>query len=154
MKRSQKWKTRRICPRRDSNSGGSDLWRNALPTTPRSRPWLCDTMKLIYQYLYFSTSLRNFFSAFTKLNSISLAFPVQVFVPRSLYVEIIWGTNIRMFIVAIINHKYVKQLWVRFCWITRKKTLSSYHVLDVPVRCFYGHFCAQRKLNGPRDPQG
>jgi len=30
-KRCQRWNTLRIWPRRDSNSGGSDLWPNALP---------------------------------------------------------------------------------------------------------------------------
>ena len=30
--------TLQICPRRDSNSGGSHLWSNALPTRPRRRP--------------------------------------------------------------------------------------------------------------------
>jgi len=28
-------KTLQICPRQDSNAGGSDKWSNALPTTPR-----------------------------------------------------------------------------------------------------------------------
>ena len=37
MKRSQRWNTVQICPRRDSNSGSSDLWSNALPTRPRRR---------------------------------------------------------------------------------------------------------------------
>ena len=31
MKRSQRWNTLQICPRRDSNTGGSDLWSNTLP---------------------------------------------------------------------------------------------------------------------------
>ena len=35
MKRCQRWNTLQICPRQDSNWGGSDLWSKALPT----RPW-------------------------------------------------------------------------------------------------------------------
>ena len=31
MKRSERWNTLQICPRRDSNTGGSDLWSNTLP---------------------------------------------------------------------------------------------------------------------------
>ena len=31
MKRSQRWNNLQICPRRDSNRGGSDLWSNTLP---------------------------------------------------------------------------------------------------------------------------
>ena len=38
MKRSQKWNTLQICPRRDSNPCGNDLLSNALPTRPRRRP--------------------------------------------------------------------------------------------------------------------
>jgi len=37
-KRSQRWNALQICRRRDSNSGGSDLCSNALPTRPRRRP--------------------------------------------------------------------------------------------------------------------
>ena len=37
-----KMKHVQICPRRDSNSGGSDLWPNALPTRPQRRPCLLD----------------------------------------------------------------------------------------------------------------
>ena len=36
MKRSQRWNTLSICLHRDSNSGGSDLWSNALPTRPEA----------------------------------------------------------------------------------------------------------------------
>ena len=35
MQRSEKWNNLQICPCRDSNSGRSDLWSNALPV----RPW-------------------------------------------------------------------------------------------------------------------
>jgi len=35
MKRSQRWNTLQIWPPRDSNSGDSDLWSNALSTRPR-----------------------------------------------------------------------------------------------------------------------
>ena len=38
MKRSQRWNTLQICQYRDSNSGGSDLWSNTLPTRPWRRP--------------------------------------------------------------------------------------------------------------------
>ena len=38
MKRSQRWNTLQICPRRDSNLGGSNLWSNALSIRPRRRP--------------------------------------------------------------------------------------------------------------------
>jgi len=38
MKRSQRWNSLQLFPRWDSNSGGSDLWSNALPTRPRRRP--------------------------------------------------------------------------------------------------------------------
>ena len=38
MKRSQRWNTPWICPRRDSISGGRDLWSNELLVTP----WRCD----------------------------------------------------------------------------------------------------------------
>ena len=38
MKQSQRWNTLEICPCRDLNSGGSDLWSNALPIRPRRRP--------------------------------------------------------------------------------------------------------------------
>ena len=38
MERSQRWNTLQICPRRDSNSGGSELWSNAPPARPRRRP--------------------------------------------------------------------------------------------------------------------
>ena len=31
MKRSQRWNTLQICPRRDSNTGGDALWSNTLP---------------------------------------------------------------------------------------------------------------------------
>ena len=31
MKQSQRWNNLQICPRRDSNTGGSDLWCNTLP---------------------------------------------------------------------------------------------------------------------------
>ena len=31
MKRSQRWNNLQICPRRDSNTGGSDQWSNTLP---------------------------------------------------------------------------------------------------------------------------
>ena len=31
MKRGQRWNNLRICPRRDSNTGGSDQWSNTLP---------------------------------------------------------------------------------------------------------------------------
>ena len=37
MKRSQRWNNLQICPHRDSNSGGSDLRSNTLPTRPRRR---------------------------------------------------------------------------------------------------------------------
>jgi len=38
MKWSQIWNTLQICPHRDSNSGGSDLWSNALSVGPQRRP--------------------------------------------------------------------------------------------------------------------
>ena len=38
MKQSQRWNTLQICPRRDSNSGGRDLWSMGLPTRPWRRP--------------------------------------------------------------------------------------------------------------------
>ena len=38
MKLSQRWNTLQICPRQDSNSGGSELWSNALPVRPRTHP--------------------------------------------------------------------------------------------------------------------
>jgi len=38
MKRSQRWNTLQICPCRDSNSRGSELWSNTLPVRPRRRP--------------------------------------------------------------------------------------------------------------------
>jgi len=31
MRRSQRWNNLQICPRRDANTGGSDLWSNTLP---------------------------------------------------------------------------------------------------------------------------
>ena len=37
MKRSQRWNNLQICPRRDSTTGGSELWSNALPVRPRRR---------------------------------------------------------------------------------------------------------------------
>ena len=37
MKRNRRWTTLQICSRRDSNSGGSDPWYNALPIRPRRR---------------------------------------------------------------------------------------------------------------------
>jgi len=37
MKPSQRWNTLQICPSRGSNSGGSDMWSNALPV----RLWRC-----------------------------------------------------------------------------------------------------------------
>ena len=40
MKWSKIWITLQMCPRRDSNSGGSDMWSSALPIRPRRRP-LC-----------------------------------------------------------------------------------------------------------------
>ena len=38
MRRSRRWNTLQIHPRRDSNSGGSELWSSALPAGPRRRP--------------------------------------------------------------------------------------------------------------------
>jgi len=38
MKREQRGNTAQICPRRDSNSGGSEICSKALPTRPRRRP--------------------------------------------------------------------------------------------------------------------
>ena len=38
MKWRQGWNTLQICPSRDSNWGGSDLWSNALPTRLWRRP--------------------------------------------------------------------------------------------------------------------
>ena len=38
MKRSQRLNTLQICPRRDSNSGDSDLWSNTLPLDHRGAP--------------------------------------------------------------------------------------------------------------------
>ena len=35
MKQNQRWNTLLICQHRDSNSGGSNLWSNALPTRAR-----------------------------------------------------------------------------------------------------------------------
>ena len=35
--KGQRWNTLLICPHRDKNSGGNDLWSNALPVTP----WRC-----------------------------------------------------------------------------------------------------------------
>ena len=40
MKRSERWNAPQICPRRHSNSGGSDLRANALLTRPQRHP-LC-----------------------------------------------------------------------------------------------------------------
>jgi len=40
MKRSQGWNALQICPRRDSNSGGSDLWSNTLPLDHRGAPMI------------------------------------------------------------------------------------------------------------------
>jgi len=31
MKRSERWRNLQICPRRNSNTGGSDIWSNTLP---------------------------------------------------------------------------------------------------------------------------
>ena len=38
MKGSQRWNILQMCPLQYSNSGGSDLWSNALPTRPRRGP--------------------------------------------------------------------------------------------------------------------
>jgi len=40
MKRNQRWNILQIYPRRDSNTGGSDMWYNALPPRPGRRPLL------------------------------------------------------------------------------------------------------------------
>ena len=44
---SQRWNTLQICPRRESNSGGSDLWSNALPTRPWRHPAYKSTSRLL-----------------------------------------------------------------------------------------------------------
>ena len=54
MKRSRRWNTLQICPRRSSNSGGSDLWSNALPVRPRRLAW--DTFRL---HWHVNDNLRN-----------------------------------------------------------------------------------------------
>ena len=46
--RSQRWNILQICPRRDSNSGGSDLWANALLVRPRRRPVLAPNKPAYY----------------------------------------------------------------------------------------------------------
>ena len=38
MKRSQRWNNLQICPRRNSNTGGSDLWSNTLPLDHGATP--------------------------------------------------------------------------------------------------------------------
>ncbi|KAK2161092.1 hypothetical protein LSH36_121g02023 [Paralvinella palmiformis] len=48
MRRCQRRNTLQICPRRDSNSGGSDLWSNALPT----RPWKRASNMMQQQMMY------------------------------------------------------------------------------------------------------
>ena len=44
MKRSQRWNTLHICPRRDSNTGGSDLWSNTLRLDHGGADLLCDSI--------------------------------------------------------------------------------------------------------------
>ena len=49
-KRSERWNNLQICPRRDSNSGGSDLWSNAPTVRPRRRPFNWQTRYFIEAY--------------------------------------------------------------------------------------------------------
>jgi len=53
MKRSQRWNTLRICPRQDSNTGGSDLWSDTLRVSGLgwansiTLDWMCGTKFIV-----------------------------------------------------------------------------------------------------------
>jgi len=65
---SQWWITLQICPHRDLNSGGSDLWSNALPTRRQKRLYSTNiiltclpnmSVDLLYSCLFISNRLIN-----------------------------------------------------------------------------------------------
>ena len=54
-----KMNTLQICPRRDSNSGGSDMWSNALPTRRRKPPLIPHLKCLLHVWLIIRILLKK-----------------------------------------------------------------------------------------------
>ena len=58
MERSQRWNNLKICPRRDSNTSGSDLWSNTLPLDHGGAPNLWSDVQLLYHGCKFHFDLK------------------------------------------------------------------------------------------------
>jgi len=68
MKQSQRWNTFQMCPCQYSNSGGSDLWSNLLPTRPWKRPIFIQSysIDLYYPIHHHGYFINNYYQLITR----------------------------------------------------------------------------------------
>jgi len=96
MKRSQRWNNFQICPRRDSNTSGSDLWSNTLRldhTGTNDYGAICIVLYAVNQ----EKCIINF-CQFSQCSSPFMSFIRLVF--HTLW-EIMWQSNIMLFMQFI-----------------------------------------------------